>query len=97
LLYHRKPLNGKKDIIRMTGRWLDMNETLGARHEKTLMPGEKYNLTIKEAAAYFSIGEKKLRRIAEENHEVGFVLMNGSHMLLKRNAFEKYIDMTSSI
>ncbi len=74
-----------------------MNETLGTRHEKTLMPGEKYNLTIKEAAAYFSIGEKKLRRIAEENQEAGFVLMNGSHILLKRNAFEKYIDMTDSI
>ncbi len=63
----------------------------------TLMPGEKYNLTIKEAAAYFSIGEKKLRRIAEENPEADFVLMNGSHMLLKRHAFEKYIDMAGSI
>ena len=28
---------------------------------------EKYMLTIKEAAAYFNIGIKKLRRIAEDN------------------------------
>ena len=28
---------------------------------------EKYALTIKEAAIYFNIGNKKLRRLAEEN------------------------------
>ena len=28
---------------------------------------EKYTLTIKEAAAYFNVGTKKLRRLAEEN------------------------------
>ena len=29
--------------------------------------GEKYMLTIKEAASYFNIGTKKMRRIAEDN------------------------------
>lgn len=62
-----------------------------------LMPGEKYNLTVKEAASYFSIGEKKIRRLAEENPEASFVLMNGSHMLIKRAAFEKFIDILDSI
>lgn len=28
---------------------------------------EKYTLTIEEAARYFRIGEKKLRKLAEEN------------------------------
>ena len=28
---------------------------------------EKYTLTIKEASKYFRIGEKKLRKLAEEN------------------------------
>ena len=28
---------------------------------------EKYTLTIKEAAAYFNFGIKKMRRLAEEN------------------------------
>lgn len=65
--------------------------------KKTLLPGEKYNLTVKEAAEYFTIGEKKLRRLAEENPEAGFALMNGSHMLIKRTAFEKYVDMAESI
>ena len=64
---------------------------------KTLKPHEKYNLSIKEAAAYFSIGEKKLRRIIDDNYDADFVLMNGSHMLLKRAAFERYIDGLLSV
>ncbi len=64
---------------------------------RDLRPGEKYNLTIKEASSYFAIGEKKLRRIAEENPDAGFVLMNGSHMLIKRVAFERYIDIVDSV
>ena len=35
-------------------------------NEKTDLPlSEKYALTIKEAAIYFNIGSKKLRRLAE--------------------------------
>lgn len=67
------------------------------QYGKTLKPGEKYTLIIKEASAYFSLGEKKLRRIAEDNPDAGFVLMNGSHMLIKRTAFEKYIDLVDSV
>lgn len=66
-------------------------------HGKNLLPGEKYNLTVKEASAYFSIGEKKLRRIAEENPDADFILRNGSHMLIKRNVFERYIDTAYSV
>lgn len=65
--------------------------------ERALLPGEKYALTVKEAAAYFSIGEKKMRRIAEENQEEGFVLMNGSHILIKRVPFEKFLEKVDSI
>ncbi|MCM1252406.1 MAG: hypothetical protein NC321_06265 [Clostridium sp.] len=64
---------------------------------RNLLPGEKYNLTVKEASAYFSIGEKKLRRIVEENPDADFILRNGSHMLIKRNVFEKYIDAVCSV
>ena len=34
---------------------------------KQLPINERYMLTIKEAASYFNIGTKKLRRIAEDN------------------------------
>lgn len=64
---------------------------------KNLRPGEKYNLTVKEAAAYFSIGEKKIRKIADDNPDADFILMNGSHMLIKRGAFERYIDAAYSV
>ena len=74
-----------------------MDNTMDGRQSRVLMPGEKYTLTIKEATAYFSIGEKKLRRLAEDNPDAGFVLMNGSHMLIKRAAFERYIDIVDSV
>lgn len=37
---------------------------------------EKYTLTIEEASKYFRIGEKKLRKIAEENQTASWVIMN---------------------
>ena len=38
--------------------------------ENTLVPvSEKYTLTIKEAASYFNIGTKKMRRLAEITEE----------------------------
>ena len=38
---------------------------------------EKYTLTIEEASKYFRIGENKLRRLAEENKDAGWLIMNG--------------------
>ena len=38
---------------------------------------EKYTLSIEEASRYFRIGEKKLRRLAEENLDSGWVIVNG--------------------
>ena len=53
---------------------------------------EKYTLTIDEAAVYYHIGVKKLRRIVDENVNADFVVMNGTKVLIKRKIFEKYID-----
>ncbi len=53
---------------------------------------EKYTLTIEEASRYFRIGEKKLRRIAEENMGANWVIMNGNRVQIKRKQFEKIID-----
>ena len=38
---------------------------------------EKYTLTIEEAAKYFRIGENKLRKLAEENPNANWVILNG--------------------
>ena len=40
---------------------------MNAESNEALPVSEKYMLTIKEAAAYFNIGIKRLRRIAEDN------------------------------
>ena len=58
--------------------------------------GEKYALTIKEAAIYFNIGNKKLRRLAEEN--LGrFAVESGNRYLIIRPKFEQFLDRSSSI
>lgn len=45
---------------------------------------EQYTLTVKEAAAYFRIGENKLRRIISENMDADFILWNGTRPQIKR-------------
>lgn len=53
---------------------------------------ERYTLTIEEAAKYFRISENKLRRLAEENKNAGWLIMNGNRIQIKRKQFEKVID-----
>ena len=53
---------------------------------------ERYTLTIEEASKYFRIGEKKLRKLAEENINSGWVIMNGNRVQIKRKQFEKIDD-----
>lgn len=52
---------------------------------------EKINLTVEEAAALFSIGEKAIRERANEPG-CEFVLFKGTHKLIKRKKFEEYLD-----
>jgi len=58
---------------------------------------EKYLLTVKEAAAYYNIGEKKLRHMAENCPGANWVLMNGSRLLIKRKIFENVLDSQDAI
>lgn len=58
---------------------------------------EKYTLTIEEASKYFHIGEKKLRKLAEENLDAGWVIVNGNRVQIKRKQFEKIIDTLDEI
>ena len=55
-----------------------------------LLPEYKYVLTLKEAAAYFNIGEKALRRLAE-NKELHLAMMFGNKWLFIREEVEKYL------
>ena len=58
---------------------------------------EKYTLTIEEASKYFRIGEKKLRKLAEENLDAGWVIVNGNRVQIKRKQFEKIFDTLDEI
>ena len=53
---------------------------------------EKYTLTIEEAAAYFRIGEHKLRNLVNENKDADYLLWNGNRVQIKRAKFERFID-----
>ena len=55
---------------------------------------EKYTLTIEEASKYFRIGEKKLRKLAEENLDAGWVIVNGNRIQIKRKQFYKMFHNT---
>ena len=58
---------------------------------------EKYTLTIEEASKYFRIGEKKLRKLAQENLDARWVIVNGNRVQIKRKQFEKIIDTLDEI
>ena len=52
---------------------------------------EKYMLTLREAAEYFHIGEKKMRQIVDDNMDAKFLLENGNRVMIKRKLFEEYL------
>ncbi len=57
---------------------------------------DKYTLTILEAASYFNIGTKKLRRLAEDN--LGkFSVFSGNKYLIIREKFERYLEQVMSL
>ena len=58
---------------------------------------EKYTLTIEEAAAYFRIGEHKLRNLINENPRAEYLLWNGNRAQIKRKLFEKFVDELDTI
>ena len=51
---------------------------------------EKELLSVKEAAAYFGIGENKIREMTD-NPECQSVLWVGSKRLIKREKMKKYL------
>ena len=63
---------------------------------ESLPLGEKYMLTIKEAASYFNIGTKKMRRIAEDNLG-NIAVFCGNRFLIVRPKFEEFILNSSEI
>ena len=68
------------------------------KYSKNITPvWNRYILTIVEAAEYYHIGEKKLRRLVDEHPKADFIIMNGNRVLLKKKQFERFLDDTSYV
>ena len=63
----------------------------------TIPVWKRYALTITEAAAYYHIGENKLRMIADEHPQADFIIMNGNRIVIKRQKFEEYLDRATVV
>lgn len=60
---------------------------------KTNIPlWRKYTLTVQEAAKYFRIGDKKLKRLIADNPTAEYILWNGNRPQIKRKLFEQFLD-----
>ena len=57
---------------------------------------EKANLTLEEAAAFSNIGINRLREISDEKN-CPFVLWVGNKRLIKRKAFESFLEKSYSM
>ena len=53
---------------------------------------EKYALTVTEAAAYFGIGEKKLRSMIVDYNHLGLFIQIGVKCMIKRQKFEAFLN-----
>ena len=58
---------------------------------------ERYMLTIREAAEYFHIGEKKMRQITEQYEGSNFIILNGNRTMIKRKSFERFLDTQDTV
>ncbi len=56
----------------------------------TIPVNEKFLLTINQALEYFNIGQKNMRRIAED-HLDSFAIFQGNRYLIIRSRCEEYI------
>ena len=57
----------------------------------------KYSLSVSEAALYFGIGEKRLRAIINENQGADYILEIGTHIRIKREKFEEYLNNATAL
>lgn len=55
-------------------------------------PADRYLLPIKAAASYFSLGENKIRQVLRDNPDAHLSLTCGNRVLVKRIAFEKFLE-----
>ena len=58
---------------------------------------DKYLLNVAEASEYFGLSQFKIRQIVLNDSDHIFSLRNGRCLLIKRRAFEEYLEDASEI
>lgn len=58
---------------------------------------EKYVLSVDETSKYFRIGQKRLRRLINENPSAQYLISIGNRVYFKRTLFEKFINEVSVV
>ena len=58
---------------------------------------EKYAMTVEEASQYFSVGQNKIRQLAQQDRFGNWYMMNGNRLLIKKKQFEKMMDKIDTI
>lgn len=64
--------------------------------KKNIQIRDKFCLTVEEASAYFNLGTKKIRQIAQDQNG-DLSVLNGSKVLIKRKKFEEFLDRVATI
>ena len=49
---------------------------------------ERYTMSVEEAAAYFRVGENKLRKLISEDNDADYILWNGNRPQIKRKSLK---------
>lgn len=62
-----------------------------------LKPGDKFTLSLAEAAAYFGICDKRLRQMAQRCEGQGLFVRNGAKLLINRLNFERFLQANDNI
>lgn len=65
--------------------------------KENLSIAHKYSLSVSVAALYFGIGEKRLRAIINENQGADYILEIGTHIRIKREKFEEYLNNATAL
>lgn len=56
---------------------------------------QRFSITVEEAAAYFMIGENRLRELIKNDRNSDYILWVGSTVRIKREQFENFLAKTN--
>ena len=86
----------RKRYLFQRKRGIGMSQNREKKRKFDIPIWRKANLSIEEAAAYSGIGMAKLYEMTE-SEDCPFVLWIGSRRMIKRKAFDEYIERQYSI